>query len=243
MRRQISAAGAAAVTAALIAIGIMGAASEPLRAQSDNSCAGLPTYSQLKEALNEASFGTYTGANRGFGNNMWATIVNRDGVVCAVAFTGGNRGAQWPGSRVISAQKANTANAFTLNSLALSTANLYPLVQPGASLFGLQESNPVATNVAYKGPSSSYGQPNDPMVGEKIGGVNVFGGGVGLYAPGSIVIGGLGVSGDTSCADHNIAWKMRQLLGLNHTPSAGADNISYPAHPHCVGGETAPPGQ
>src|SRR5262245_59220553 len=238
MRRQIPAAAAAAVTAALIAIGIMGAASEPLRAQSDNSCAGLPTYTELKEALYKASFQTaYTGTNRGFGNNLWATVVNRDGVVCAVAFTGGNRGAQWPGSRVISAQKANTANAFTLNSLALSTANLYPLVQPGASLFGLQESNPVATNVAYKGPSSNYGQPNDPMVGEKIGGVNVFGGGVGLYVAGSIVIGGLGVSGDTSCADHNIAWTMRQNLDLNHTPNS--DNISYTSsHPLCLGGET-----
>src|SRR4029077_15018073 len=103
---------------------------------------------------------------------------------------------------VISAQKANTANSFTLDSLALSTASLYPLVQPGASLFGLQESNPVATDVAYKGPSSNYGLPKDPMVGSKIGGVNVFGGGLGLYAEGGRVIGGLGVSGDTSCTDH-----------------------------------------
>ena len=151
--------------------------------------------------------------------------------------------AQWPGSRVISAQKANTANAFTLSTLALSTASLYPLVQPGGSLFGLQESNPVATDVAYKGPSSAYGLANDPMVGSKIGGVNVFGGGLGLYANGSGVIGGLGVSGDTSCTDHNIAWTIRQLLGLNHTPSAGADNISYPSHPLCLGGETPPSGQ
>ena len=64
-------------------------------------------------------------ANGGFNLDMWATVVNRDGVVCAVAFTGGNRGDQWPGSRVISAQKANTANAFSLPGLALSTANLY----------------------------------------------------------------------------------------------------------------------
>ena len=55
---------------------------------------------------------------------MWATVVDRDGVVCAVAFTGDDRGDQWPGSRVISAQKANTANAFSLPGLALSTANL-----------------------------------------------------------------------------------------------------------------------
>jgi len=246
MRRRISTAAATALVTAMtaVAIGVIGSTSAPLRAESDNSCAGLPTYTELKQKLIEASFSTnYTGTNRGFGNNMWATIVNRDGVVCAVAFTGSDRGAQWPGSRVISAQKANTANAFTLATLALSTANLYPLVQPGASLFGLQDSNPVSTDVAYKGPSSNYGQPNDPMVGSKIGGVNVFGGGVGLYTAGSKVIGGLGVSGDTSCADHNIAWTMRQLLDLNHTPSAGGDNISYPAHPKCLGGETPPAGQ
>jgi uncharacterized protein GlcG (DUF336 family) len=241
--RPIQRAAATALAAAATAAAI-GATSAPLRAESDNSCAGLPTYAELKQKLVDASFNTaYTGTNRGFGNNMWATIVNRDGVVCAVAFTGGDRGDQWPGSRVISAQKANTANSFTLASLALSTASLYPLVQPGASLFGLQESNPVSTDVAYKGPSSNYGRPNDPMVGGKIGGVNVFGGGLGLYAEGGRVIGGLGVSGDTSCADHNIAWVMRQLLGLNHTPSAGGDNISYPSHPLCLGGETPPAGQ
>ena len=104
--------------------------------------------------------------NSGLNNQMWATIVDRDGIVCVVAFSGNNRGAQWPGSRVISAQKANTANAFSLDSssfsngkgqakgLALSTANLFTAVQPGGSLFGLQLSNPVDTGVAYDGPSN-----------------------------------------------------------------------------------------
>ncbi len=132
---------------------------------------------------------------------MWATILDRDGIVCAVAFSGGNHGAQWPGSRVISAQKANTANVFSLdkssssgghgqaNGLALSTANLFTAVQPGGSLFGLQESNPVDTGVAYQGSSSNYGQSKDPMVGGKIGGVNVFGGGLALYATGKVIVG------------------------------------------------------
>jgi len=180
-----------------------------------------------------------TGNNRDFGLEMWGTVVNRDGVVCAVVFTGNHRGDQWPGSRVISAQKANTANAFSLPNLALSTANLYRLVQPGASLFGLQESNPVDTLVAYQGPAGRYGQDTDPMVGRKIGGVNVFGGGLALYRNG-VIVGALGVSGDTSCADHNIAWKARQELGLNSTPTS--DNIAYgaAAHPFCFGGETPP---
>jgi uncharacterized protein GlcG (DUF336 family) len=50
------------------------------------------------------------------------------------------------------------------------------------------------------------------MVGKKIGGVNVFGGGLALY-DGSGVIGAVGVSCDTSCADHNIAWRVRKTLG------------------------------
>jgi len=157
---------------------------------------------------------------------MWATIVDRDGIVCAVAFSGADRGSQWPGSRVISAQKANTANSFSLgdptastkfpHGLALSTANLYSAVQPGGSLFGLQESNPVDTGVAYKGPSANFGKHNDPMVGEKIGGVNVFGGGLALYAAPKKIVGAVGVSGDTSCADHNIGWRVRNYLGLDH---------------------------
>jgi uncharacterized protein GlcG (DUF336 family) len=207
---------------------------------SDSSCAGLPGYNQLKAAMESAAAAgnpNIVGNNRGFGLDMWGTVVNRDGVVCAVVFTGNKRGDQWPGSRVISAQKANTANAFSLTTLALSTANLYPLVQPGASLFGLQESNPVATDVAYKGPSTNYGKPNDPMVGEKIGGVNVFGGGLALYK-GGVIVGALGVSGDTSCADHNIAWDARKILNMNGTPTS--DNIAYPSHPFCLGGETSP---
>jgi len=118
--------------------------------------------------------------NGGFDLNMWGTIVARDGKVCAVAFSGGDTGEQWPGSRVISAQKANTANSFSLPGLALSTANLWAATQPGGSLFGLQESNPIDTSVAYEGPFADFGTSTDKMVGEKIGGLNVFGGGLAL---------------------------------------------------------------
>lgn len=212
-----------------------------------SSCRGLPDHSALKMAL-EAAVQTETS---GLDFQMWATIVNRDGVVCAVAFSGDDRGAQWPGSRVISAQKANTANAFSLDGLALSTANLFSAVQPNQSLFGLQESNPVDVRVAYKGPSSNYGQANDPMVGQKIGGVNVFGGGLALYEAGSVV-GAVGVSGDTSCADHMIGWRVRNNLvldvlggpkGVNGDPTR-PDNIIYDitdgvsasgfGHPECL---------
>jgi uncharacterized protein GlcG (DUF336 family) len=171
--------------------------------------------------------------NGGFGLNMWATIVDRDGIVCLVAFTGGDRGEQWPGSRVISAQKANTANAFSLPGLALSTANLYTAVQPGGSLFGLQESNPVNVTVAYGGDPTKNGTQDDPMIGGRIGGVNVFGGGLALYRSGDgKILGGIGVSGDSSCADHNIAWKTRAILNLDNIPggvdpASHTDNIVY----------------
>ena len=202
-------------------------------ADSDSNCKGLPNHAALKSALTTARGQD----NGGFDLDMWGTVVNRDGVVCAVAFTGIHRSDQWPGSRVISAQKANTANAFSLPGLALSTANLYTAVQPGGSLFGLQESNPVDTEAAYKGPSKNYGQPNDPLVGNKIGGVNVFGGGLALYDNTGKLVGAIGVSGDSSCADHNIAWRTRSGLGLDFVPAGVAalfsgdsdhpDNIVY----------------
>src|SRR5437867_8758559 len=97
---------------------------------ASSHCKDLPHHARLQAALKSVVDVGGTN-NAGFGLNMWATIVNRDGEVCAVAFSGQDRGDQWPGSRVISAQKANTANAFSLPHLALSTANLYSAVQPG----------------------------------------------------------------------------------------------------------------
>lgn len=181
-----------------------------------NTCKTLPNHATLKAALDAA----VKEETSGLDFDMWATIVDRDGTVCAVAFSGADRGAQWPGSRVISAQKANTANAFSLDKLALSTANLYSAVQPGGSLFGLQHSNPVNTQVAYQGNFDKIGTAKDPMVGSKIGGVNVFGGGLGLYKANK-VIGGLGLSGDTSCADHMIAWRVRNKLNLDEMSKVG----------------------
>ncbi|NOU13944.1 MAG: heme-binding protein, partial [Methylococcaceae bacterium] len=84
---------------------------------------------------------------------------------------------------------------------------------------------------AYKGPSKNYGQKNDPLVGNKIGGVNVFGGGLALYDHSQKLVGAIGVSGDSSCADHNIAWRARHALELDHVPAgvgtANKDNIIF----------------
>jgi uncharacterized protein GlcG (DUF336 family) len=179
-----------------------------------DECSKLPNHSDLKKALVEAR----KTANGGLNLDMWGTIVDRSGIVCAVAFTGEKFDSQWVGSRVISAQKANSANAFSLKGLAVSTANLYSAVQPGGSLFGLQESNPVDTKVAYEGDSEDFGTKKDPMTGKRIGGINVFGGGLALYNSKGEILGAMGVSGDTSCADHNIAWKVRTKFELDYVP-------------------------
>ncbi len=221
--------------------GLAGTAMPDNNDRAKNSCKGLPSHSALERAL-ETAVAT---ESSGLDFEMWATVVNRDGIVCAVAFSGDDRGDQWPGSRVISAQKANTANAFSLDGLALSTANLFSAVQPGGSLFGLADSNPVDTEVAYKGPSKKYGQKQDPMVGKKPGGVNTFGGGLALYDATNKIIGAVGVSGDTSCADHMIGWRVRHELDLdNFGATVGGisgdtdrpDNIVYDIAPNPTGG-------
>jgi uncharacterized protein GlcG (DUF336 family) len=217
-----------------------GGPTDPNSAQTNSLAHLLPGHANLRAKLRRI----LTEQNGGLGFDMWATIVDRDGRVLDVIFSGMNRGDQWPGSRVISAQKANTANAFSLTGFALSTANLYAAVQPGGSLFGLQESNPVDPSVAYGGNAADYGTGNDPMLGKKIGGINVFGGGLALYTSSGTLIGGIGLSGDTACTDHIIAWKMRHSLNLDDVPagpaSSNTDNLIFAVgsidgfeHPKC----------
>ena len=192
---------------------------------SAEGCTELPTHAELSTAL-KASVKLSAGAalpginsNGGFGTNMWAAIVNRDGVVCAITRTDDVRTNQWPGSRVIAAQKANTANAFSLPNLALSSSNLYAASQPNKWASGLQFSNPVNPSVAYEGDATFYGTSNDPMMGQVLGGINIFAGGIALYNVEGTLIGALGVSGDTSCADHNVAWRTRDGLGMDNVPA------------------------
>ena len=234
-----------------------------------NDCAGLPSSSQLETALKAVVAPSANGtgsSNGGLDFPMWATVVNRYGVVCAVATSGTAMDDAWLNSRVISAQKAYTANGFSRPTFALSTANLFTPTQNGNSLNGLQFSNPVDPRVAFRGDSTKYGTGADPMLGLKPGGINIFGGGLGLYSA-SGKLGAVGVSGDTSCADHNVAWKLRgALVGLTGVtvanrvpggvratgtssqpaPAGGDDGIIYTAagataagfqHPLCGNGE------
>jgi len=232
-------------------------------AEGRSVCSGLPSHAALQNALDGA---VGVAGNGGLGFNMWGTIVAIDGTVCAVAFSGQKYTDQWLASRVISAQKANTANGLSLgegshipagnfkNGLALSTANLYSAVQPGGSLYGLQHSNPVDATAAYQGNATLFGTANDPLVGDRVGGINVFGGGLVLMTTGGIRVGGVGVSGDTSCTDHMVAWRVRSSLGLDHFGQKNAavggvsgdathpDNIIFDITPTPEGGLLNPGG-
>lgn len=178
-------------------------------------------------------------------NRMWSAVVDRDGNLCSLIRSDADA---WPGSRDIAIAKASTANDFSNDKTALSTANLYSFTQPAnnavattfpaGSLYGLNNSNPFNPDFQAQGKNEIARIP---------GGIITFGGGVPLYSGGR-VIGGLGVSGDTACADHSIAFRMRRLAGLDGTPSA--DNIVYLApgelphdvsHPHCYLGHDVTP--
>jgi uncharacterized protein GlcG (DUF336 family) len=218
------------------------------QAQSKPDCPELPDAGRLKSVVQDV---VKQGAakNGGMGNQEWAAIVNRDGVVCAIVFSGTTRADQWPGSRVISAEKANTANGLSGRDYALSTANIYAASQPGQSLYSLATSAPPNPNAVFGAPAS-FGTPNDPMVGKAIGGIIVFAGGLPLYAHDGKLVGGLGLSGDTSCTDHVIAWKVRHELHLDAVPMGptpehndnmildwqnGASQSGF-GHPSCKGG-------
>lgn len=170
---------------------------------------------------------------------MWSAIVDRKGKLCSVVSIGD----VWPGSRAIAIAKAGTANDFSNDGLSLSTANLYSATQPGGSLYGLNNSNPF--NPAFL--------PQGSGIGFVPGGIITFGGGVPLYNAQKKVIGGLGLSGDSACADHAIAYKMRRAAGFDTIPGGvgpgGSDNIDYLAageapngfkHPHCFPSDVTP---
>src|SRR5689334_20285623 len=186
----------------------------------------------MKALLNRAPTSPDPNAGGLFGGTrMWAAVVARDGSVCAYATSTADQTQVWPGSQAIAKAKAYTANAFSLDNLALSTALLYTFTQPGHSLWGLNISQPF--NPDALGSSGGKHQVD--------GGIITFGGGVPLYKGGKI-IGGLGVSGDTACTDHEIAKRVRNLAGLNPPGGATVDDITYSSadgasqftHPVCL---------
>lgn len=191
------------------------------------------THADLKAALTKADDQDSTGLN----NHFWAVVVDRTGAVCAVAYSGDGVDSQWLLSRQIAAAKAFTANGLSLDGAPISTAQLYPWVQGSPSggnpLFGLAAGNPLDGALVYDGNFAKFGSPEDPLIGRRVGGTITFGGGVGLFR-GKDAVGGLGLSGDTACADHSTAWRTRNKLKLD--PTDRTDKLTFDdanGHPHC----------
>ena len=206
---------------------------------SDRSanCRGLPGEAELRllmrAAANPANGGVVGGLFQG--TRMWGAVVNRDGEICTYVTSTEDPSQVWPGSQAIAKAKAYTANAFSLDAFALSTARLYTFTQPGHSLNSLGQSNLFESR--YLAPPAGQGGGRQQIAG----GMIFFGGGVPLYRNGEIV-GGLGISGDTACADHEIAKRVRNLAGMNPAGGPLADDIVYSppdppsvvSHPRCI---------
>ncbi len=209
------------------------------------------THAQLARALKSSVAASGGPKNGGLENNEWAAVVSRNGLVCAIAFSGDSYSDQWPLGRAVAVEKANTANGVSLPNKAIATANLYMASQPGGSLFGAIATNPPDATSLYAGVAATYGTDRDPLVGHAVGGIVVFGGGLALFDSAGELVGGLGVSGDTACADHNVAWRIRQHLAMDNVPggvSGSKDAIIYDigpegksrsgyGHPVCGGAE------
>lgn len=233
--------GAAAIGIAIAGLAYTPAASTVLAA--GGNCVNVPTTRQLKDAfttvagyLDDAP-GAVGGPVGGLfnGTRMWAAVVNRAGEVCAYTTSTEDETQVWPGSQAIAKAKAYTANAFSLDTFALSTARLYTFTQPGHSLWSLGQSNLFNADLLLA--PGARGDKN-----QIAGGLIFFGGGVPIYVDGKIV-GGLGISGDTSCADHEVAKRMRHAAGLNPPGGPLVDDIVYArnpaeaspvAHPTCL---------
>jgi uncharacterized protein GlcG (DUF336 family) len=196
-------------------------------------CSDAPTATDLKRLLQAAPAQNGDAGGLNHGKAMWGAVVDRDGQLCALAVSTEDLAATWPGSRGIAIAKASTANAFSSDTAPMSTARLYTLSQPGHSLWGAANGNPL--NPLCQGPAND----TTTGLGKVCGGTIVFGGGLALYK-GQTRVGGLGVSGDTSCTDHEIAKRVRIAAGLapNGLPSdeivyTAADGPSPFAHPLC----------
>src|ERR1700744_1109758 len=126
-----------------------------MTALAQNASTAASTFSidhaTLRDALRKSIKPTGGPSNGGLDNHMWAAVIDRTGIVRAVCYSGDELGAQWPGSRAIAIEKANTANALSLPKFAFSTANLYSGAQPGGFLFGILNTNPVDTETMYGG--------------------------------------------------------------------------------------------
>jgi uncharacterized protein GlcG (DUF336 family) len=235
MKRRVATGVLVAGLGALLAAGAARFAASPVVAAPKNTCQGLPTEAALKGWLVAAPSAGGEAGGLFHGERMWGAIVNRDGEICAYTTSTPDPTQVWPGSQAIAKAKAYTANAFSLDTLALSTARLYTFTQPGHSLWSLGQSNLFDSSRLLA--PGARGDKNHID-----GGLIFFGGGAPLYDAAGTIIGGLGISGDTSCADHEIAKRVRNLADLNPPGGQFVDDITYSSvdgasvftHPLCL---------
>src|SRR5439155_6385754 len=102
-------------------------------------CADVPSADDLRKLLKDAPAQAEVGGMAS-GKFEWAAVVDRSGQVCAVVVSTDDPTAAWPGSQAIAIAKAYTANAFSTDSVPMSTARLYTMSLPGHSLWGAARS-------------------------------------------------------------------------------------------------------
>ena len=198
-------------------------------------CSDLPSGDDLRKWLRAAPGVEGEAGGLFSGKREWGSIVNRQGEICATASATDDPASPWPGSQAVSKAKAYTANAYSADDSPMSTARLYTMTQPGHSLWGVGEPNPFRVDCLVS--------PTDMNAtnGKICGGSIAFGGGLPLYK-GKTRVGGLGISGDTACTDHEIAKRVRHLAQLDPEKGEFADDIVFTsadgpspfAHPLCA---------
>src|SRR5581483_3147463 len=162
-----------AVTAACSNGGAAKATAHPATTdEAPAECSALPDAGALAKLVKAAPDSGPVGGLFG-GRAEWAATVNRKGQICAIVAPSDSAGGFWPGSRSIAMAKAFTANGFSTDTAAMSTARLYTMGQPGHSLYGAVQPEPF--NPDCLDPSKHI---------QVCGGGIVFGGGVPLYKNG-----------------------------------------------------------
>src|SRR2546428_4096655 len=179
-----------------------------------DTCEQLPSYGELKAAL-QAVTGLGEAVIGGDGHPAWLTLVDSSGVVCAVVAQLDNSDVTTNQSginhRVLSAYKANMAGGFSHDRIALASGHFYWITLPGGPMWGLTLAalDIEARDGRSPHSASRWGTPNDPMVGQRIGGVSQLAGGLALFDKNKHKVGAIGVSGNPFCTAHAVAWRIR----------------------------------
>lgn len=189
-------------------------------AYAGNDCGKLPKAEELKAALQAVAnqpADKYPGGGRG---PLWMTLVDPTGVVCAVVHSLDSSGADaknkenvtlhlQPFHRLLSARKASTSAIFSSSRGSIASGHLYSSNQPGGLL---QEASYEGQYDALEGDAMTFGTKKDPMIGHRVGGFIGLGGGLALFDANKNKVGAIGVSGDTPCTTHVLAWQIREAL-------------------------------